>query len=273
MRVVNLAVNLPGPAAARRLGQLGAKVCKVEPPAGDPLAQFSPQWYEELNAGQEVSVLDLKSNRGRSRLDDLLRGADLLLTATRPVALERLGLGWAELHRTFPRLCQIAIVGYPAPREDEPGHDLTYQARMGLLTPPQMPRTLLADMAGAEQAVSAALAMLLEREKGAGGGYAQVALSEAAATMAEPLRYGVTAPGALLGGGLPGYNLYQTSDGWVAVAALEPHFKKRLDNELGRRAIPIEGFRQIFLTRTAAEWQEWGRQRDLPIEAVSPGCE
>ncbi len=271
MRVVNLAVNLPGPAAAKRLEQLGARVCKVEPPTGDPLAQYCPRWYEELNAGQQIQVLDLKSEEGRSRLDAMLREADLLVTASRPAALARLGLGWQELHRRFPRLCQVAIVGYPPPREDEPGHDLTYQARMGLLSPPRMPRTLLADMAGAERAVSAALALLLARERGVEAGYARVALAEAAAAMAEPLRHGVTAPGALLGGGLPGYNIYRAGDGWVAVAALEPHFKRRLDCELGCEESSIEELRRIFPTRTAAEWQQWGRQRDLPIVEVCRG--
>ena len=55
-----------------------------------------------------------------------------------------------------------------------------------------------------------------------GSGYVEVALSEAVEAMAEPLRYGTTTPGALLGGGVPEYNIYRTSDGWVAVAALEP---------------------------------------------------
>lgn len=73
--------------------------------------------------------------------------------------------------------------------------------------------------------VSSALALLFRRERGGEAGYAEVALSEAAASLAEPLRYGCTAAGALLGGGIPEYNIYKTVDGWVAVAALEPHFK------------------------------------------------
>ena len=82
-----------------------------------------------------------------------------------------------------------------------------------------MPRTLLADLAGAERAVSATLALLLDRERGSGAGYAEIALSEAAAFFAEPLRYGITKPGAHLGGGFPGYGLYEAREGWVAIAA------------------------------------------------------
>ncbi len=266
IRIVNLAVNLPGPAAARRLHQLGAAVVKVEPPAGDPMELYNAAWYRDMAIGHSVVRLDLKAPADMARLHALLEESDLLITATRPAALERLGLGWSPLHEKYPRLCQVAIVGYPAPRENEAGHDLTYQAALGLLTPPQMPRTLLADMAGAEQTVGGALALLLGRERDQGCGYAEVPLSEAAAVMAEPLRYGTTAPGALLGGGIPEYNLYQASDGWVAVAALEPHFKKRTEEALG--VSTIQQYRSAFATKSAAEWQTWGERLDIPIVAI-----
>jgi alpha-methylacyl-CoA racemase len=267
MRVLNLAVNLPGPAAARRLNELGAQVVKVEPPSGDPMELYNADWYRDMARGHTVLRLDLKAAADRARLDALLTETDLLITASRPAALERLGLGWRELHQKFPRLCQVAIVGYPAPRENEAGHDLTYQASLGLLTPPHMPRTLLADMAGTEQTVSAALALLLGRERGQQSGYAEVALSEAAAAMAEPLRYGSTAPGALLGGGIPEYNLYQASDGWVALAALEPHFKKRAEEALGIGT--AAEYRAAFALKSAAQWQEWGQELDVPIVALA----
>lgn len=266
LQVVNLAVNLPGPAAARHFVELGAQVIKVEPPAGDPMEQYHARWYRDLAAGQTILRLDLKARRDRERLGRLLVNADLLITASRPAALERLHLDWPTLHKTCPQLCQVAIVGYPAPRQNEAGHDLTYQAALGLLTPPQMPRTLLADMAGAQMTISAALTLLLVRERGARGGYAEVPLAAAAAAMAEPLRYGVTTPGANLGGGIPEYNLYATTDGWVAVAALEPHFKARLETALGVQS--SEEYRQVFATRSAEEWQEWGQQLDVPIAVV-----
>jgi crotonobetainyl-CoA:carnitine CoA-transferase CaiB-like acyl-CoA transferase len=85
--------------------------------------------------------------------------------------------------------------------------------------------------------------------------------------MAEPLLYGTTAPGSLLGGGIPEYNLYQASDGWVAVAALEPHFKKRTEEALG--VSTVEQYRSAFVTKSAAEWQAWGQQLDIPIVAIN----
>ena len=216
--------------------ELGAEVIKVEPPSGDPMEQYQGAWYRDMAAGHAVVRIDLKTEEGCTCLHELLAGSDLLITASRPAALARLGLDWPSLQKRYPRLCQVAIVGYPAPRENEAGHDLTYQATLGLLAPPQMPRTLLADMAGAEQTVSAALALLLARERG--GGAAMPRWPSPRLQQAWPNRsvIGRTSPGALLGGGLPEYNVYRTSDGWVAVAALEPHFKKRLEESLTVRS-------------------------------------
>src|SRR3954468_3289168 len=92
IRVLTLAVNVPGPVAAARLAALGADVTKVEPPSGDPLARGCPDWYAELTPGQRIVRLDLKEARERAMLDDLLAEADLLLTATRRAALDRLNL-------------------------------------------------------------------------------------------------------------------------------------------------------------------------------------
>ena len=266
MKIVNLAANLPGPAAARRLHTLGAEVVKVEAPSGDPMEIYHAGWYKDMADGQTLVRLDLKSDEGRAELDTLLSSADLLISASRPAAMVRLGLDWTALHQKFHRLCHVAIVGYPSPRENEAGHDLTYQASLGLLTPPHMPRTLLADMAGAEMTVSSAMLLLLDRERNGEAGYIEVALSEAAASLAEPLRYGCTAPGALLGGGIPEYNIYKSSDGWVAVAALEPHFKKRLEEALSLST--QDQYRTVFAGRSSEYWQEWGTQQDVPIETV-----
>ena len=265
-RIVTLAVNLPGPAAARKLQSLGAAVTKVEPPGGDPMELYHARWYRDMAEGQTVVRLDLKAPEDMARLMALLSEADLLLSATRPAAMERLGLGWQALHQRYPRLCMVAITGFPAPRENEAGHDLTYQASLGLVNPPYMPRTLMADMAGAEQAASAALALLLARERCGDAGYEEVPLSGAADAMAEPLRYGMTNTGAMLGGALAEYNIYQTSDGWVAVAALEPHFKKRLEDSL--KVASLEEYRTAFALQSSEYWQEWGVKMDLPIEAV-----
>lgn len=264
--IINLAANLPGPAAAQRLSRMGAAVIKVEAPAGDPMEVYYPDWYRDMAAGHTVIRLDLKLPEGKQYLLDLLGDADVMITATRPSAMARLGLDPGIIQQLFPRLCQVLIVGYPAPRDNEAGHDLTYQASMGLIDPPHMPRTLLSDMAGSELTVSAALALLFNRERSGVGGHEIVALSDAVTAFAEPLKYGSTIPGASLGGGIPEYSIYKTSDGWVAVAALEPHFKHRLEDTL--KIATVEEYRAVFAGQSCAYWQKWGKQLDVPIETV-----
>jgi len=246
---------------------MGASVVKVEPPGGDPLAWMCPGYYEDLSAGQEVVRLDLKEQEDRASLDDWLEKTDLFLTSSRPVALGRLGLSWPELHARFPGLCQVAIVGHPPPDEDAPGHDLTYQARFGTLSPPEMPPVLVADLAGAERAASVAISLLFARERGQGAGYERVTLSEAARSFAGPLHRGLAAPGGVLGGGFPGYGLYRAREGHVALAALEPHFWERLLQELGGKG-DRQDLEQTFETRTADQWEKWAAERDLPLTAV-----
>lgn len=264
--IVNMALNLPGPAAAQRLSRMGAEVVKVEPPGGDPMFTYYPDWYCDMAAGHRIVTLDLKAEEDKQRFLTILDSADVLISATRPAAMKRLGLSPATLRATFPKLCAVMIVGYPSPRDNEAGHDLTYQAAMGLIDPPHMPRTLLSDMAGSEQTVSAVLSLLFHRERTGSGGHATVALSSAVRIYAEPLKYGSTTPGASLGGGIPEYNIYKTTDGWVAVAALEPHFKKRLEETLN--ITTLDGYRTAFLSDSSINWQKWGQALDVPIEIV-----
>ncbi len=266
VRVVTTAGNLPGPLAADRLQALGAQVTKVEPPSGDPLRMVAPGAYDELVAGQEVVTLDLRDGAGRERLTALLDEADVLLTSSRPRSLARLGLG-GDLGERHPRLVHVAIVGSSGPDADHAGHDLTYQAAAGALTPPHLPTVLLADLAGAERAVTAVLALLLRRASTGCGGAEEVSLAGACAAMTRTLRWGLTGPGAPLGGALPAYRLYAAADGWVALAALEPHFLERATRSLGVSG-SAEEFEAVFRTRTVGEWEAFGVAHDIPLAAV-----
>jgi crotonobetainyl-CoA:carnitine CoA-transferase CaiB-like acyl-CoA transferase len=274
VRVVTIATNIPGPLAAARLRELGASVTKVEPPNGDYVGQAAPGYYEELAAGQTVVTLDLKTDEGRADLDRLLGEADVFITSHRTSALRRLGLDWDSVRSRYPRLCQVSIVGHPAPDDDVPGHDLTYQAVNGTLPiapgpshTPLFPTVLIADLAGAERAATAAVALLVARGRTGGGGFAEVALSDAVHTMSGPLRHGLTAPGGPLAGAHPGYQILETATGFVACAALEPHFLARLTSLLDVSPDRNE-IATAFRQRSAEHWVAWGREHDVPIEAV-----
>jgi crotonobetainyl-CoA:carnitine CoA-transferase CaiB-like acyl-CoA transferase len=268
IKIVSLALNAPGPVAAARLTRMGAEVTKVEPPGGDATSNVAPKWYESLCQGQTVLRLDLKDAGARAQLDSMLAKADLLLTSFRPSALQRLGLDWKSLHARHPRLSFVGIIGYLPPLEERTGHDLTYQSDFGLLKPPEMPATLFVDLAGAERAVSMALALLNRSARKGEPGCAWVSLHECARDLADPVRAGLTSPGGLLGGGYPLYGFYQASDGWVAIAALEPHFAERLLSELGLKKADRAELEQIFLRRGATDWERWAAKRDLPLVAV-----
>jgi len=268
IKIISLALNAPGPVAAARLTRMGAEVTKVEPPAGDGMSMAAPHWYKSLCRGQTVLELDLKNPAGREKLDGLLKSSELLLTSFRPSALQRLGLDWESLHARHARLCFVGIIGYAAPDDEKSGHDLTYQADLGLLDPPEMPRSLFVDLAGAERAVSMALALLNKAARTGEAGCAWVSLRECAEDLATPLKEGLTTSRGFLGGGYPLYGFYRASDGWVAIAALEPHFAKRLLSELGLKKADRTELGRIFLQRSAEDWESWAAEKDLPITAV-----
>lgn len=267
VRVVSIAINLPGPAAVARLARQGASVTTVIPPSGDPMEQFAKGYFDELHVGQEIRRVDLKSDEGRAEVDELLSAADVFVTSSRPSALRRLGLDFASVHERHPQVCQVDIVGYPGEQAEVPGHDLTYQADTGLLGEGSMPTTLVVDLAGSERAAAEAAAALVARARVGEGVRREVPLSDLAETMSRPLAHGLTVPGALLGGGLPVYGIYDSADGPIALAALEPHFTVRLLEVLGiaPEELSRERLQEVFFGRTATEWAAWASEHDLPL--------
>lgn len=268
IRIISLALNVSGPVALTRLIARGASAIKIEPPDGDPLATACPDWYQALTKDLEIVCLDLKTPAAQDKLYQLLESADLLLTSNRPNILSHLGIDWPQLHKRFPKLCQVAIVGFAGEKVSVPGHELTYQASCGLVNPPEMPNTLIADIAGAECVVSTALALLLNRTTREEASYCEVSLAESVAAFNKPLAYGLTRPGGMLAGALPGYNLYRARQGWIAVACLEPHFWHHLQQVLQLDDPGYEELAHCFLQRSAEEWEQWGIEQDLPIAAV-----
>lgn len=259
--VLSLAVNLPGPLAVARLREFGAQVIKVEPPAGDPLKAAAPFWYDHLVNGQRILTLDLKTSVDRERLEEEFADVDIVLTAMRPSAFDRLRLGESVQHH---RLAHVEIVGHDGAQAEQPGHDLTYQAAHGTLAPPAMPLVPIADLLGAERAVTAAFAALRARERGEPGTW-RVVVEDAARDAAASIRHRLTGPGTPLGGSLPNYAIYASADGYVAVAAIEPHFAASLEEHIGTTS---EELARTFATRPSRHWEGLGITLDIPIVAV-----
>ena len=270
-RILSLALNLPGPAAMMRCRQMGATCVKLEPPGpggvkgtGDPMALYRPQAYQAMHEGIRVVVADLKTEAGQKRLHAELAKADVLITSFRPSAFAKLGLGFTALQKQYPSLNQIAIVGAPEPRQEEPGHDLTYMAENDLVTGLDLPPSLYADMGGSLFTIEALFqtlwlqqkARLRAPDKVAKGRYVEVALSEAAHYLGLPRAWQLTTPGQAVGGGHAGYKVYACKDGRVAIAALEPHFAQRLAVAAG---LPETAGRAMLKPETHNAIAQWCR--------------
>ena len=237
VRILSVALNLPGPAAMMRLQAMGANCSKLEPLApaampagtpGDPMGMYNPAAYATLHQGIRVMQADLKTAKGQAQLHKVLARTDVLLTSFRPSALDKLGLGWSSLKKLYPTLSMVAIVGAPGLRAEEPGHDLTYMAEAGLVTGMDTPPSLYADMGGSLMASEAVLQVQMQRMASGKGMRMEVALSEAAHYLALPRSWGLTTAKGSVGGSHAGYRIYPCKDGRVAFAALEPHFAQRL---------------------------------------------
>jgi len=273
VRVLSLALNLPGPAALMRARAMGAHCTKVEPPAGDPMRLYNPAAYAALHEGVEIITLDLKTAAGLDRLHEMLAATHVLLSSFRPSALAKLRLDWPALKARHPGLSQVAIVGAPGERAEEPGHDLTYLAESGLVTDCALPPTLYADMGGALLASEAILkARLRAGASQAEGLYQEVALNAAADWLALPRHWGLTQPGGSVGGAHAGYRVYPCADGRVAVAALEPHFSQRLCAAAGLASSrdmlapdTREALGAWLSVRTREEIDRLAREHDLPL--------
>ena len=278
-RILSLALNLPGPAALMRLRLMGARCVKLESPAGDPMQIYSLEAYSAMHQGVRITQADLKTASGQKALHRELAKADVLLTSFRPSALVKLGLTWKALHQQYPQLSQVAIVGSLGAKADEPGHDLTYVADNGLVTGLDLPATLYADMGGALMASEAVLQATLHRNTSGKGVYLEVALAGAASFLALPRVWGLTTPGAAIGGGHAGYQIYPCKNGRVAIAAIEPHFAARLCAAAGLADMAglsidmhLPATRQAIaawlMGKTRAQLDKLAADKDIPLHTL-----
>ncbi len=184
--VVDLSRALAGPQATMMLGDLGARVVKVEAPGhGDDTRGWGPPFVGEpdgrvstyflaANRNKESIALDLKDAGDRATLLALVDRADVLVENFRTGVLERLGLGIAELHERNPRLVVLSITGFghDGPEGGRPGYDQIAQGEAGLMSltgsgpeDPQRVGVPIADLLAGMYGASGVLAALHERER------------------------------------------------------------------------------------------------------------
>ena len=284
IKVVELAGIGPGPHAAMMLADLGADVVRIEKPGG--AASAGARETDLLTRGRPSIAMDLKDPAAVATVLDLVERADVFLEGMRPGAAERLGLGPEECLARNERLVYGRMTGWgqDGPLAQTAGHDMNYIGISGSLhglgqSPerPMFPSNLLGDFGGGSTyLVIGVLAALLESRVSGQGQVVDAAIVDGSAHLNAMLASMIAGGGwreqraaNLLDGGMPFYDIYETSDGrHMAVGSLEPKFYDELVKGLGlageipdrydftrhgelRKAIAAR-----FRERTQAEWAE-----------------
>jgi crotonobetainyl-CoA:carnitine CoA-transferase CaiB-like acyl-CoA transferase len=304
--VVDATRMLPGAVLSRSLIDLGARVLKIEAPAGgDPMRHMPPHadgigvGFCLYYRGAESVTLDLRTPEGMDRLRALLGRADVFTESFRPGTLARWGLELDAVEASNPGLVSCTLPGFAAgnPRV---AHDLNLTALTGFVQrlpgggfapgsstePARIPPVQIADVNAGLLASGSVLAALLRRTRtGRGARLAQPLLSGPLPFVAWP--WADAAMGArgvadtLLGGDVPCYRVYEAADGALAVGALEPKFWVGLCQVLGHPELAAAGLdasprgqeaaetiQTLLRTQPVQHWLDLFEDHNLPVTAV-----
>jgi crotonobetainyl-CoA:carnitine CoA-transferase CaiB-like acyl-CoA transferase len=210
--VIECATFVTGPYATALLADLGARVIKIESPAGgDPYRYFAPDPFfsfnfAHLNRNKESLMLDLKAPEGKTICLELLKKADVFVENFRPGTADRLGFGYEALNSLNPKLvyCSISAFGQSGPYAEKPGFDTLGQAMSGLLSllsDPSDPKVMgmaVSDYVTGLSAAYGILGALLARQNSGAGCRLETSLLQATLSF-----IGETAAGYLRTGNVP----------------------------------------------------------------------
>jgi len=256
LQVLDFTRVLAGPYATLILGDLGAKIIKIEAPGkGDDTRGFPPfhndlsHYYTAMNRNKASLAIDLRQAEGRDIALRLAEQSDVLVENFRPGVMDRLGLGYQQIAARNPRIvyCSISGFGMEGPLSDKPSFDIVTQALSGAMSvngePGGGPAKLglpLGDMVGGINGSIAILAALTERSETGRGRHIDISLLDGLIGMLGYLAqlYFVTGkspqPVGTRHPNLVPYGSFQTADGHVIVACLTEDFWKNLARAIGR---------------------------------------
>lgn len=307
IRVLDMTHVLAGPFAAYQLGVLGADVLKIEHPTDpDQVRIQGPD--KALNhrrmgtmflaqaSNKRSLTLNLKHEAARDIVRKLVADADVFIENYRPGAFEALGLGYDELSKINPRLiyCSVSAFGQEGPRGWQTGYDNILQASSGLMdmtgTPETSPMKIgspAVDYATGAMTAFALASALFQRERTGKGQRIDLSMLDASLILlgshitayevagAEPKPVGNDYPFATLG-------CYRAKDGYVMIGGANLRQQKRLWAALGHPEMAKENndqrlddrqrekalLEEIFLTRTAQEWEDFLEEKHIPAARV-----
>ncbi|HXJ77605.1 MAG TPA: CoA transferase [Candidatus Methylomirabilis sp.] len=289
MLVLDLGQIYNGPYCGLLLGFMGARVLKIEPPEGDVVRRrkrdVEPYPLVMLNSNKESVVLDLKHATGKALFLRLVEKADVLIENFAAGVMDRLGLGWDVLHARNPRLVYGVGTGFglSGPYRNLPAMDLTIQAMSGIMNatgypdlPPVKAGPAVSDFLAGVHLFAGILGALLHRERTGQGQLVEVAMLEASIMAL------ASAMGAVMDGdgnvpertgnrhpalAIAPYNVYTTSDGYVAIFTASERHWHSIARVLGREdllqnpAFASTPARAARMAEIDAMVEAWTRER------------
>ena len=296
LRVLDLSRVLAGPLAAQTLADMGADVIKVERPGmGDETRGFPPfsasgaysSYFGSVNRGKKSLTVNLDTAEGQQIVHELAARSDILIENFKAGSLQKMGLDFATLSATNPRLiyCSITGFGQTGPHRHRAGYDMVIQAMGGLMSltgesdnPPVKAGVAIADVTCALYAVSAILAALYERERSQMGQHIDLALLDV--QIASLVNHGSS---FLMTGKVPErhgnahasivpYQVFETAEGSMVIAAAndaqfeklagilglpeltkDPHYSTN-DARVRNREVLVPVLEERLRSRAARQW-------------------
>ena len=264
IRVVDYTHFLAGPYLSRCLAGLGAEVIKVERPTAGDAGRHHPYfingqsgYFLQQNMGKQGLCVNLKDARGLKLVHALVRTADVFVENYRPGALDRLGLGYAELSQLNPRLvyCSVSAYGHTGPDASKPGFGVIAEAKSGAMAmigvpgePPPLFRMPIADMYAGIHGVAAVCAALVGRATTGKGQHVDTALYDCMVGMHDfavqcytmsggkeiPVQTGYDLPQSTV------YGVFPAQDGNLVIAAQVDDAWQRLAQLIGGDALAAD---------------------------------
>lgn len=317
VRVLDLTRALAGPYCTMMLGDLGADVIKVERPgrgddsrgwgppfAGEPYGPYPGEsaYFIAVNRNKRSLTANLKSPEGQQVMRRLAGVSDILVENFRAGVLDRMGLGYEELHGLNPRLVYCSISGYgrTGPYAERPGYDVIIQAEGGMMAitgpeegPPSRVGVPIVDITAGMFAATAVLAALRARDLTGEGQLVDVSLLDTQVALlanvasnylvggAEPRRLGNAHPN------IAPYEAFPARDRWFALAAANERQWAVLCDVIGRPELKddprfatngarvsnrpelVTVLNDVFAARDADEWLPDLREAGVPCGPIN----
>ncbi|MEO0398863.1 MAG: CoA transferase [Pseudomonadota bacterium] len=309
VKVLELAHVMAGPTCGRTLADMGADVIKLERLDGEDCRRMAPPWQGEeaagflmLNRNKRGIAVNLKEERGKQIVRDLIKTTDITIENFRKGALDRLGLGYEDLKKINPGLifCEISGYGRTGPYSDKGGYDVVAQAMGGVMSvtgeaegrPPVKAGVPVADIGAGLYAVMGILAAYINRQNTGLGQRVDTSLLEAAASFMTWPAASYLADGSIakpMGTAHPldaPYQGFEASDGWFMVGAAnqanwlrlvkaidaphltdDPRFTEN-PQRVANLDVLVETLSAIFIKKPKAHWIEALEGANVPTGPI-----